>query len=119
VAYRVSLAELDGQFFGTKGEIGELKVEKLLLDKQGIVCNASTTSVADEERGKFWISGLTSKGKVVHFFKSEEVLVSCRLFLTVPARKHFMRSNLSIFIGIMECELPKDDDADTMAEELD
>lgn len=63
IAYRMSLAELRGGFFGKKGEVGEPIVQRLLVDRTGSLINATTTSVADERRNRYWITGLTSQGE--------------------------------------------------------
>ncbi|KAK6339033.1 Serum paraoxonase/arylesterase 2 [Orbilia brochopaga] len=61
VAYRVSLTELGGHF-GTRGETGDSRVEKVVVDREGVFGNGSTTAVGDDERNKFWLSGLSFKG---------------------------------------------------------
>ncbi|KAK6345061.1 Serum paraoxonase/arylesterase 2 [Orbilia javanica] len=61
VSYRMSLAEL-GSYFGTKGEMGESRVEKIVVDRMGLIGNASTTAVGDDMLNKYWISGLTFRG---------------------------------------------------------
>ncbi|KAK6539133.1 Serum paraoxonase/arylesterase 2, variant 4 [Orbilia ellipsospora] len=62
ISYRMSLTEL-GEYFGNKGEIGESRVERIVVDKNGVLGNASTTAVGDDQINKYWISGLTFKGK--------------------------------------------------------
>ncbi|KAF3939825.1 hypothetical protein ABW19_dt0203880 [Dactylella cylindrospora] len=62
VSYRMSLVELEGGFFGTKGEVGEPRVEKLVVDRSGSMGNGSTTAVGDDDRNRFWMSGLTFRG---------------------------------------------------------
>ncbi|KAF3094105.1 Serum paraoxonase/arylesterase 2 [Orbilia oligospora] len=61
VSYRMSLTEL-GAYFGNKGEMGESRVEKIVVDRMGLIGNASTTAVGDDILNKFWISGLTFRG---------------------------------------------------------
>ncbi|KAJ6264346.1 hypothetical protein Dda_0491 [Drechslerella dactyloides] len=61
VTYRVSLTELGGHF-GTRGETGESRVEKIVVDRGGVFGNGSTTAMGDDDRNKFWLSGLTFKG---------------------------------------------------------
>ncbi|EGX44420.1 hypothetical protein AOL_s00193g2 [Orbilia oligospora ATCC 24927] len=61
VSYRMSLTEL-GAYFGNKGEMGESRVEKIVVDRMGLIGNASTTAVGDDILNRFWISGLTFRG---------------------------------------------------------
>ncbi|EPS40404.1 hypothetical protein H072_5782 [Dactylellina haptotyla CBS 200.50] len=60
ISYRMSLTEL-GDYFGNQGEIGESRVEKIVVDKFGKMGNASTIAVGDDEMNRYWISGLTFK----------------------------------------------------------
>ncbi|KAF3904029.1 hypothetical protein AA313_de0207216 [Arthrobotrys entomopaga] len=53
ISYRMSLAEL-GDYFGNNGETGESRVERIVVDKNGILGNASTTAVGDDQINKFW-----------------------------------------------------------------
>ncbi|KAK6340491.1 Serum paraoxonase/arylesterase 2 [Orbilia blumenaviensis] len=72
VSYRMSLIEL-GAYFGNKGEIGESRIEKIVVDRMGLIGNASTTAVGDDNLNKFWISGLTFHG-----------IMECNLYANEP-----------------------------------
>ncbi|EWC45773.1 hypothetical protein DRE_05110 [Drechslerella stenobrocha 248] len=61
MAYRMSLTELGGHF-GTRGETGESRVEKIVMDRAGVLGNGSTTAIGDDELNKFWMSGLGFNG---------------------------------------------------------
>ncbi|KAK6496535.1 Serum paraoxonase/arylesterase 2 [Arthrobotrys musiformis] len=72
VSYRMSLTEL-GSHFGNRGEMGEPRVEKIVVDRMGLIGNASTTAVGDDALNKYWISGLTFRG-----------IMECRLYKSTP-----------------------------------
>ncbi|KAK6520376.1 Serum paraoxonase/arylesterase 2 [Arthrobotrys conoides] len=72
VSYRMSLAEL-GAYFGNNGEMGESRVERVVVDRMGLIGNASTTAVGDDALNKYWISGLTFRG-----------IMECRLYTSIP-----------------------------------
>ncbi|RVD86707.1 uncharacterized protein DFL_004969 [Arthrobotrys flagrans] len=72
VSYRMSLTEL-GAYFGKRGEMGESRVEKIVVDRMGLIGNASTTAVGDDMLNKYWISGLTFRG-----------IMECSLYTSIP-----------------------------------